>query len=65
MAKLIRFLRLDLEDFSSSLMDAVENAGKRRGFSETQAAYRKHTSDDMNTLAEVTEYLASVEAKLK
>jgi hypothetical protein len=61
MLRLLHTLQIRVHDFTKTLMDIAENTGASSGFAETQAAYRKHTSDDVNVLVEVTDYVAHLE----
>jgi len=61
MRSLLEKLQYQIKDFVGRLLEMTENVNSRSGFSETQAAFRKHTQTNTDLLIEVTEYIAQLE----
>jgi len=61
MLRMLRRLQIKVADFTKVFMDMVESSSGVNGYTEVQTAYRKHTADDVSSVAEVADYVAQLE----
>lgn len=61
MLRLLRILHIEVDSFAATLMEEAETIGRKRGFTEAQISYRKKSSDDIDVVTEVAEYIANLE----